>query len=212
MTKNFSQEIDILEKICFDINYDEIDGKKIHNLLVDTIVNAFTSLGYIHVLKKYVKFEKINPKTYEFQGKMIDGRMDLLLYKNKKNIVVEVDRGSVLKLKYISKLISSKSELKIGVLYPKRKGIVNDKEIIERITKIKSSKNLTTQILIINVKDRKSYYVWNKQFSIIVKSRLISYTLVCGYRLNNSTLQVENLSKNEGCNISRFNVWIGPNG
>ena len=81
MTKNFSQEIDILEKICFDINYDEIDGKKIHNLLVDTIVNAFTSLGYIHVLKKYVKFEKINPKTYEFQGKMIDGRMDLLLYK-----------------------------------------------------------------------------------------------------------------------------------
>jgi hypothetical protein len=159
MTHKLQQEINLLEKICFDINYEDVDSKVIHNTLINTVTGTFMSLGYRFVTNKQIKFEKINPRTYEFLGKFDSESMDLLLFKNKIQIAVEVDRGSVLKLKSILKLVHSDSQLKIGVLFPKGKGCINDVETKNRILNVKKMKNLTTPILIINVYDKISYYV-----------------------------------------------------
>ncbi|MBD3203204.1 hypothetical protein GF327_02845 [Candidatus Woesearchaeota archaeon] len=156
--ENFSQEIKIIEKICYSFDYETIDSRKIKNLLKDAVSNALSSLGYNFVYNKKLIFRRFDEKNQTLKKKS-KGTMDMLFFREKSQIAVEVNRSSVVRLKSVMKLICSDSQLKIAVIYPGKSGVVRDEEIIRRISTVKKAVNMTSPITVINLSEKKTYNV-----------------------------------------------------
>jgi hypothetical protein len=155
---DFSHETSAIEKACYSLSYSKIDKRSIRNLLKATIADALSALGYSQVYNKKITYTLFDEQNNKLKAKT-KGTLDILFFKGKKQIAVEVNRSSVIRLRSAMKLIASGAHLRIAVLYPRKSGIVQDKTINTRISNIKKAKNITSPILVINLADKKSYYV-----------------------------------------------------
>ncbi len=146
----------MIENLCFNFDYDRIADSKIRRSLKNSITSALEALGYGVVRDKKLQYPRFDEQSGRV-GRMEKGTLDILCFRGKRQIAVEVNRSSVVRLKTVMKLLASDAQLRIVVLYPQRIRTVQREWISERIGEVKREQNVTVPLIVFDLLEKRRY-------------------------------------------------------